>query len=134
MSKRNILKKRGKEAFQKQISESGGTYTTHEVSELLCITASAVQKLTEHCHLLAIPLGDKTCYPVWQFDENGVIEHFSVIMGMLNTSSPVGVVQFFLTNDLYLGQSPIDALRSGDPKQLDKVKLLAKQFYQQIAR
>ena len=134
MSNSDILKKRGKEAFRNQISESGGTYTTDEVSELLGITAIAVQKFLERGHLLAIPLGDKTCYPVWQFDENGVVEHFSVIMAMLNTSSPVGVVQFFLTHDLYLGQTPIDALRSGDPKQLDKVKLLAGQFYQQIAR
>jgi len=63
-----------------------------------------------------------------------VVEHFADIMGMLNTTLPVGAVQFFLIDGVYLGQSPIEALRSGEDKLLDKVRLLAGQFYQQIAR
>jgi len=53
---------------------------------------------------------------------------------MLNTNSPVGIVQFFLTTDEDLQKKPIDVLKGGDTKELARVKILAKQFYQQVAR
>ena len=134
MDKKEILKLCGKNAFRKQIEESGGVYSTKEVSELLGISPSAVRMRLMRGQLLAIPFGGTTVFPVWQFDENGVIEHFLEIKATLSTSSPVGVVQFFLTYDEDLGHTPIEALKSGNPSQLELVKILAKQFNKQVAR
>jgi hypothetical protein len=133
-SKRAVLKLRGQMAFREQIEEAGGVFTTQQVAQLLGITPSAVRKRLERGRLLAVPFGEGANYPVWQFDENGVIEHFADIMAMLNTTSPVGMVQFFLTYDEDIGQTPIDALKEGNPRDFEIVKILARQFNQQVAR
>lgn len=134
VSKRAILKLKGQMAFRQQIEASGGVYTTEDVAKLLAITPSAVRKRLERERLLSVPFGDKTSYPVWQFDEQGVVKHFAEIMASLQTTSPVGVVQFFLTYDEELDQTPIEALKSGDATKLEAVKILAEQFNQQVAR
>jgi hypothetical protein len=104
------------------------------VAELLDISEGAVRKRLERGRLLGIPFGENTSFPVWQFDDNGVVEHFAEIMALVETSSPIGKFRFFLTFDEDLGQTPIDALKDGDPKLLEIVKILATQFNQQVAR
>ena len=134
VSRRALLKLRGQIAFRKQITESGGAYTTKEVAELLGISPGAVRKRLERGSLLAVSLGENSSYPVWQFDDNGIVSHFSEIMAMVETNSSVGLVQFFLTCDEDLKQTPIEALKSGDPDRLAIVRILAQQFNQQVAR
>lgn len=134
VSKQALVKLRGQMAFRRQIEEAGGVLNTQQVAELLGITPGAVRKRLERGRLLAVPFGEGANYPVWQFDENGVIEHFADIMAMVNTTSPAGMVQFFLAYDEDMGKTPIDALKEGNPRDFEIVKILAQQFNQQVAR
>jgi hypothetical protein len=134
VSKKARLKLQGQLYFRQQIEESGGVYSTKEVADLLGVSASAVRKRHDRNGLLSVPVSKNPSYPVWQFDEQGVIKHFPEILDLLKTTSPVGAVQFFLTYDEDLGQTPIDALKSGDTDKLDMVRTLAAQFNQQVAR
>ena len=134
MNKIKSLKETGKKAFRKQLVDAGGTYTAREVSLLLDISSIKIEE-QKNINLLAVQVGDDTLYPCWQFDGNVVVENFTEIMVMLNTSSPVDIVQFFLTKDEDLGCiSPIVALKMGIPEQVALVKILAKQFHQHCAR
>ncbi|MEJ1362011.1 MAG: hypothetical protein RPU34_05705 [Candidatus Sedimenticola sp. (ex Thyasira tokunagai)] len=134
MNRKEVLIARGLMAFRQQIEDAGGVYTTQQVTELLGITPGDVRKRLERGRLLAVSMGEGTSYPVWQFDDKGVIERFADIMAMISTTSPVGMVQFFLTHDEDMGKTPVEALKGGDPKQLKMVKILAQQFNQQVAR
>ncbi len=133
-SKRAKLQLKGLLSFRKQIENAGGVYSTQEVANLLNISQSAVRKRLERGRLFAIPYGENTSYPVWQFDEGGVLEHFLEIRDMLGTSSPVGAVQFFLNYEEDLEERPIDVLQRHDESKLNTVITLAKQFNQQVAR
>ena len=128
------LKAAGQISLNQKIDDSGGVYTTKQVATLLGISPNAVIMRLERGHLLGLPFGESLGYPVWQFEENGVVEYFSEVMILLDTSSSAGMVRFFLTHDEDLGQTPINALKQGTPKQLEMVKNLATQFNQQIAR
>lgn len=128
------LKLKGQITFRQQIIDAGGTYSTIEVADLLGISTSAVRKRLECGRLLSVIFGDITSYPVWQFDEKGVVTQFVNTMALLDTSSPVSAFRFFLTHDQDLGCTPIKALKKGERKQLKTVKILAQQFNQQIAR
>ena len=128
------MKSAGEIALNKQIDDSGGLFTTLQVATLLGINPSAVIKLLERGRLLSLPFGGSIGYPVWQFNENGVVENFVDIMAMLDTSSSVGIFHFFLTYDEDLGQTPINALKEGMPRHLKMLKILAAQFNQQMAR
>ena len=131
--KKAVLKQRGAEAFAKQIRDAGGTYSIDEVSLLLGIPKSEVKEQSG-AELLGIKLQGETVYPCWQFDGHEVIENFTEIMAILKTDSPVGIVQFFLTRDEDLQKKPVDVLKGGDIKELATVRILAKQFYQQVAQ
>ncbi|MBL1274980.1 MAG: hypothetical protein COB30_002735 [Ectothiorhodospiraceae bacterium] len=133
-SKRALLKLRGQVAFRQQVEDSGGVYTTQQVAQLLDTTPGAVRKRLERGRLLGIPFGENTSFPVWQFDDNGIVKHFADIMKLVNTSSSLGKFYFFLTYDEDLGQTSIDALKDNDLKKFEIVKILATQFNQQIAR
>jgi len=131
--KKAALKQRGAEAFSKQLSEAGGTYSIDEVSQLLGIPKNKI-KVKTGSDLLGIQLPGEVVYPCWQFDGDSILDNFTEIMSMLNTDSPVSIVQFFLTTDEDLKNKPIDVLKGGDINELARVKLLAKQFYIQGAR
>jgi len=131
--KKTVLKLRGAEAFAKQLRDAGGTCSIDEVSQLLGISQDEVKEQTGS-ELLGIELQGKIVYPCWQFDKNEIVENFTEIMAMLKTDYPVGIVQFFLTTDEDLQKKPIDVLKGGDTKELARVKILAKQFYQQVTR
>lgn len=132
-NKKAVLKHRGAEAFAKQLRGAGGTCSIDEVSRLLGISKSEVKEQTGS-GLLGIELQGEIVYPCWQFNGDSIVDNFTEIMAMVKTDSPVGLVQFFLTTDGDLKKKPIDVLKGGDTKELATVKLLAKQFYQQVAR
>jgi len=131
--KKAELKQRGAEAFVKQLREAGGTCSTDEVSRLLGISKGEVKEQTGS-KLLGIQFQDEIVYPCWQFDGDAIVENFTEILAMLNTDSSVAIVQFFLTTDEDLKKKTIDALKDGKEKEIAIVKILAKQFYQQVAR
>ena len=134
MNKKDTLKEHGVVAFRKQIKEAGGLIDAQQVAELLGTTPDAVRKRDQRGGLLSVSLGEGSNYPVWQFDETGVIDDFPEVMKMLDTESPVSIFRFFLTYDENLKKNPIEALKGGDTIELEMVYLLAKQFNQQVAR
>ena len=131
--KKTVLKQRGADAFAKQLKDAGGTYSIEYVSRLLGIPQSEVKEQTGS-ELLDIQLQGQIVYPCWQFDGNAVVDNFIELMAKLNTVSPVGIVQFFLTTDEDLKKKPIDVLKGGDRKEIASVIILAKQIYRQVAR
>jgi len=133
-SKRTLLKLQGHTAFHHQLHLSGGAYSTSQVADLLKISAEAVRKRVSRGKLLAIQLGDGHGFPVWQFDDGSVVQHFDEILGLLKNTRPVGAVQFFITENEVLGKTPIDALKQGSETELETVRLLARQWRQHIAR
>lgn len=133
MDKKETLKERGIAVFNKHVI-SAGILSARDVSELLNIPMSQVSERREKGLLLAVQIDQGTVFPGWQFDKGGVIDHFTEIMLMLATSSSVSVFRFFQTFDEDLGCTPTDALKNGDPSELEIVKILAKQFNNQVAR
>lgn len=131
-SKQDLLRLRGQLAFREQLASAGGTYSTQQVAELLGIQPDAVRKRKAKNQLIAIPSGEHTVYPTFQFDDSGVVEHLPELLAILQTESPVDAVQFFLTPDGDLGVTPISALKRGHNVEL--VFRLAKQFGRQVAR
>jgi len=133
-SKHALLKLKGQIAFREQVEQAGGLFTTQEVADLLDISLDAVCNRLERKQLLSIPNGEEPCFPVWQFKNNDVVNHFASIMALLDTSSSVGIFRFFLTYDEDLKCTPIEALEASNLNQLKIVKTLAIQFNQQAAR
>jgi hypothetical protein len=134
ISKRTRLKLKGSMAFKAQLEEAGGVYSAKKVAELLGISSGAIRKRVERNNLLAVMLGGQLQFPIWQFTEAGVVDHFTEILGILGPVSAVSAIQFFLTYDEDLRDTPIGALQRGDRSQLETIRLLAKQWQQQVAR
>jgi hypothetical protein len=80
--------------------------------------------------LLAVPRGEHTIYPVFQFNStgNGVVEGLGAILSLLDTESAPAKVRFLLTPDADLGETPIGALQSGDEERRELVAHKARQF------
>ena len=133
ISKRAHLRLQGRLRFRAMLEEAGGAYTATEVSELLGITEDAIRKRANANKLIAVRQGDHLVYPVWQFSEDGTVLKFKAVLQLLEDSHYVDQCRFFLTPDLDLGQSPIEALRTS-PDQLELIKRKARQFGKQGAR
>lgn len=98
-------------AFRQQIEAAGGNYTSQQVADLLGIKPDAVRKRRAKGQLIAISQGDHHVYPTFQFDQSGVVEHLPGLLDIPQAESPVDAVQFFLTPDEDLGDTPINALK-----------------------
>ena len=110
------------------------------MAKLLDITQDAVRKRARKGKLLAVPQGEHTLYPVFQFSPTGkgVVQALEEILSLLDTDSAAAKVRFFLTLDTDLGpdqgETPISALQSGDEKRHALVVRKARQFGHQTAR
>ena len=113
---------------------SAGVLTAQDVSERLAISMSQVTERQNEGLLFAVQIDQETVFPAWQLVNNGVVDNFTETMLMLNTTSAVGVFRFFQTYDEDLGCTPIDALKKGEDQQIEMIRILAKQFSQQVAR
>jgi len=133
LSKKDLVKFRGKSAFQEMLYEHG-TLLTKEVATFLGISEGAVRKRFERGTLIAVHVGNTLRFPAWQFDEAGVVEQLNEVKSLLSSQAPVSVIQFFMTRFPEIEDTPINALKSGEPEKLELVKLLARQWRQQIAR
>jgi len=143
-SKAARLQLQGQLAFRRLLEESGGAYTATDAAKLLDITQDAVRKRARKGKLLAVPQGEHTLYPVFQFSTNGkgVVQGLEEILSLLDTDSAAAKVRFFLTPDpdlgpepgQNLGETPISALQSGDEKRHALVMRKARQFGHQTAR
>jgi hypothetical protein len=101
-------------ALREQLADEGGVYTASEVASLLGISRQAVHKRTRAGQLLGIEEGERTVYPVWQFDGAAVLDGLPDILGAFLIHSPIARLRFFLAPNARLGgESPIEALRDG---------------------
>ena len=129
-SKEARLRLQGQLAFRRLLEESGGAYTAADVADLLGVTQDAVRKRARKGKLLAVPRGEHTIYPVFQFNStgNGVVEGLGAIHSLQDTESAPAKVRFLLTPDADLGETPIGALQSGDEERRELVAHKARQF------
>ncbi len=120
--------------FRTMIEQAGGTEPMKDVEDRLGVSDDTIRKRTRKKQMVAIPVGNRQEYPVWQFDGPQMVPHFEEVLQLLNAEHHVDQIRFFLTpsNDLD-GLSPINTLKQGD-KYLKRIKLKATQFQQQGAK
>ena len=105
---------RGAQMKQKLLREHGGCWSASEVAEFLNITRQAVHKRRKKGALLAVDLGGGGfVFPVWQFDDGGVLAGVEEVLASFVVENPWTKLDFFLTIDPRLeGRTPLDALRA----------------------
>ena len=105
---------RGARMKRNLLRECGGGWSASEVAEFLNITRQAVQKRRKKGTLLAVnPGGGGYVFPIWQFDDGGVIAGLEKVLTSFVVENPWTKLSFFLTGDPRLGgRTPIDALRA----------------------
>ena len=135
-SKEARLRLQGQLAFRRLLGESGGAYTASDVAQLLGLTPDAVRKRARKGKLLAVPQGEHSVYPAFQFSAagNGVVPGLVEILALLDTESAAAKLRFFLTPDADLDGTPIAALHSGEEQRHVLVARKARQFGHHTAR
>ena len=133
-SKETRLRLQGQLAFRRMLEQSGGPYSAAEVAALLNVTEDAVRKRTRKGKLLAVPQGQHSIYPAFQFDGGTVVPGLDAILALLETDSAPAKIRFFLSEDCDLQGTPLAALRAGDPDQQALVRRKAGQFGRHTAR
>lgn len=108
---------RGVEAREGLLAFEGGTVSTATAAKMLGITPQAVQKRRQRGRLLGVGMGRHGYqYPLWQFTSHGVLAGLEEVLLSLREHDPWMQLAFFATGNGRLdGQTPVDALRCGDP-------------------
>jgi len=133
-SQQERLQLQGVQRFRAMIEKMGGTEPVHDVEIRLGISDDSIRKRTKKNQMIAIPVGNRLEYPVWQFDGAQMAPYFEQLLQLLDTKHFVDQTRFFVTPSKDLDNlSPIAALKKGK-RYLDKVKLKARQFQQQGAK
>jgi hypothetical protein len=111
---------RGIEAKRRLIEEHGGALTAEQVAEIIGISRQAVDKRRRAGKLLAISTGRHGFrYPVWQFDESGMLPGLEDVLSVLATHDEWAQTIFFLGKNPRLGdRSPLEMLKTGKLKQV----------------
>jgi hypothetical protein len=106
---------RGIEASRRLIDEHGGALTAVQVAETLGISRQMVDKRRRAGKLLAVSTGRHGYrYPVWQFDESGVLPGFEDVIEVLAPHDEWMQVAFFVNRNERLGdRTPIESLKAG---------------------
>ena len=107
---------RGIEASRRLIDKHGGAFTAVKVAEALDISRQMVDKRRRAGKLLAVSTGRHGYrYPVWQFDESGVVPGLDDVLKVLSAHDEWMQVAFFVSKDPRLAnRAPIDALKDGE--------------------
>ena len=104
----------------------GGSIGVEAAAERLGIGRAAVDKRRKVGTLLAVEGGARAmAYPVWQFREYGVLPGLERVLGAFRIADGLMRVEFFLSEDPDLGQTPLAALRAG---RVDEVAASASRF------
>lgn len=105
---------KAKARFKALIEEAGGVLTPDQVSARLQISLERLAEMTEAREILVLRNSDaslRDCYPVFQFDENGVIDGVREVLQILQDSAGLPSCSFLLTQDVDLdGLSRLKAL------------------------
>jgi hypothetical protein len=127
--KKDILLESGAVQFRHLLKHAGGTLSQDAVAARLGLSLADVERLTGEHRLLAIKLDGANEYPVWQFDETGVVTGLEQVLAELSGLSVVLQVTFFLSGDERMGVERIDYLRAQGPDSalLNQARQLGKQ-------
>lgn len=112
----------GAKAKKKWIEARGGCIGLNEVSELTGLSRETINKYGKNSKLLAIQVGSKTRYPLWQFEDGKIVKNLASILTELKERGydQWSKFMFLIVENDYLkvnypdGEStPIDALIKG---------------------
>jgi hypothetical protein len=111
-------------------AEGGAVPVTGAMAILGLKSRQAVQQRRVRGRLLGLPLGGSTyLYPVWQFEQQGVLPGLPETLATLAHLDPWGQAAFLLGGDARLdGRRPLDALRAG---RIEEVVAAARQYGEQ---
>lgn len=105
---------RAVEAKRRLLEADGGSVSAEEAGRLLGISRQAVDKKRRGGHLVALPIGARQRYPVWQFQDGAVLPGLAGVLAALATASPWLKAAFFVGRNARLGRKrPLDLLRQG---------------------
>ena len=126
---KDSLLERGYVQFRQVLKHAGGTLSQDAVAARLGLSLANVERLTREHRLLAIKLDGAHEYPVWQFDETGVVIGLDQVLAALSGLSVVLQVTFFLSVDERLGVTRIEYLGSqgADSELLKQSRQIGKQ-------
>lgn len=107
---------RGIEASRRLIDEHGGALTAVQVAGILGISWQMVENRRRSGKLLAVSSGRHGYrYPVWQFDESGVLPGLEDVLKALVPHDEWMQVAFFVnSNQRLANRTPIQALKLGE--------------------
>ena len=107
---------RGIEASRRLIDEHGGALTAVQAAATLGISRQMVDKRRRAGKLLAVSTGRYGYrYPVWQFDESGVLPGLEDVLRVLAPHDEWMQVAFFVSKDQRLAnRTPVDTLKAGE--------------------
>lgn len=106
------LKIKGHWRFYFFMKKHGGCYSLNEVATYLHISMDEVTAMASNNQLLCFKLYFRQRFPIFQFHDHKVILGFDVLIQRIKYSSPYSKIRFFLAQDIELGMSLIEALRS----------------------
>jgi hypothetical protein len=100
---------------RKELLEAeGGVVGPEQVGSALGIQRQSVDKRRKAGTLLAIGLGNRFVYPVWQIEGNNTLGHLADVLHALKDHDEWRKLSFFVHKNVRLrGQSPLNALRAG---------------------
>jgi len=116
-SPRALALLRGKEISEKDLKESGGSFTLEHVETLLGITRQAIDKKVQDDALLTIPgPHGRRRYPVVQFTDDGTVPPgLKDVLKSLPSTNGWFRLNFLVTPDAHLhGRRPVDVLKEGN--------------------
>jgi hypothetical protein len=119
---------RGRQIADKDLRDSGGTFTLEEVRRLLHgVSRQQVNNLVKAGRLLAVPgPSNRRRYPCVQFTREGYVDGLQEVQKALPTKNPWVVLNFLIHPDTRLqGARPIDLLRMG---KIEKVAAAARRM------
>lgn len=108
------------------LSAEGGTLGVEDVAHRLRITRAAVAKRKNAGALIGIDDGGRGVrYPAWQFTDTGLLNGLDLVVRSMSVRDPWMQIQFFLSNDDSLGDTPLRSLRD---KRVDEVIAAGKRY------
>lgn len=108
-------KLRGQILRKELLEEEGGVIGPEEVGKLLGITRQSVDKRRKASTLLALELGSRFVYPVWQIEGNKTLNHLEDALAALKDHDAWRKLSFFVHGNVRLGgRSPLQSLRAGE--------------------
>jgi nucleoid DNA-binding protein len=114
-SARALALLRGKEISERDLRESGGSFSLQDVESLLKISRQAIDKKVREDAIVSVPgPHGRRRYPVVQFTDDGISPGLQDVLKSLPSANGWFRLNFLITPDTHLGgRAPIDLLKEG---------------------